>query len=111
MGNPNRDKGMRAEREIAGLLTDLTGYDVHRITSPGSQHDTGDLFGLPDTVAQVAYWPARTLAAYVEKPVEADEQRRRAGCTHAVSFIRHKGGMWRAAMTLEQFSTMWGEHR
>ena len=109
--NAARDKGLRAEREAARLLEAELGYPMHRLTSPGSPFEVGDLFGLPDCVVQVAYWPSNTLAAYVKKPDEAEAQRLTAGVEHAVSMIRHKGGLWRVAMTVPQFARLYREHR
>lgn len=105
MSNAARDKGLRAEREIAGIVSDLTGWDVRRMVGAGFTDDIGDLAGVPDTTVQVANWPSNTLSAYVTKPDDAETQRNRAQTTFAVTFVRHKGGMWRAAMTLPQWAT------
>lgn len=114
VSNPNRNKGLAAEREAASLIGDHLGYDVHRLPSPGSSFEVGDLFGIPGTVVQVAYWPSKTLAAYTVKPDEAEVQRERAGATFAATMIRHKGyagrpALWRVALTVPQFAALWRE--
>ena len=104
MSNPNRDKGLRAEREAATIISDLTGWEVRRITSPGSQFDTGDLFGVPFTVVQVAAY-ADPMRAVREKPLGAEEQRKRAKVPFACSFIKLPRAGWRVVLTPEQWAT------
>jgi hypothetical protein len=98
-------KGDRGEREAAALLSDLLGYPVKRALGAGRKEDTGDLFGVPDTVIQVADW-ANALAAVRNKPLAAESQRENANATFAASMIRLRGGVWRVVLTPEQFSTL-----
>ncbi len=104
MVNPNKQKGDRAELEIARLIYDQLGLPVRRKLGAGRADDTGDLDGIPNTAAQVANW-ADTLRAIREKPIAAEHQRANAGALFAVSFIRTRGGVWRAVMTVEQWTT------
>ncbi len=98
-------KGDAAEREIAAILTDLLGHDVTRKLGAGRAEDTGDLYGIPGTVAQVAWWPSKgTLRAVREKPVECEQQRMNDGAPFAVTFVRLVGGVWRAVLTPEQWA-------
>lgn len=98
-------KGDGAEREAATLLSDLLGFPVKRALGAGRAEDTGDLFGIPETVVQVASW-ANALAAIRAKPAEAELQRGHANATFAASMIRLRGGMWRVVLTPEQFATL-----
>jgi hypothetical protein len=98
-------KGDAAEREIAALIADELGMKVRRKLGAGRLDDTGDLDGIPNTTVQVADW-ADTARAFREKPLDAEQQRRNAGDLFAVSFIRTRGGIWRAVMTVEQWATL-----
>lgn len=99
-------KGDRAELEIAAILSDLLGKQVRRKLGAGRQDDTGDLDGMQETVVSVADWKD-ALRAVREKPVEAEQQRENAGVPFAVTFVRLRGGTYRAVMTPEQFTTLW----
>jgi len=103
-GKGARDKGMNAEREAAALIHELTGHRVRRLTNPGSQHDVGDLFGVPDTVIQVAAW-ADTLAAVRTKPLEAEQQRERAAVPYVCTWVKLPRAGWRVVLTPEQWAT------
>jgi hypothetical protein len=106
--NPSKRKGDRAERELAGLLADLTGYDVRRALGAGRREDIGDLWGLPGAVIQVADW-SDVLRAVREKPLAAELQRENAGVDLAWTFVRLRGGVWRAVQTPEQMVTAYLE--
>lgn len=100
----SKDKGDRAEREIAKMLSDNLGLTVKRKLGAGRAEDTGDLYGIPDTVGQVAFW-GDALRAMREKPVACELQQANEGATFGVSFIRTQRGIWRAVMTINQWST------
>ena len=102
--NPQKRKGDQAERELATLLADHLGITIRRKLGAGRQDDTGDLAGIPNTIAQVANW-TDALRAIREKPVAADRQRGNAAATYAVTFIRLRGGLWRAVLTIDQWAT------
>ena len=97
-------KGDDAEREAAAVLSDLLGFPVRRKLGAGRFDDVGDLDGLSDTVIQVAAW-ADALRAVRVKPVAAELQRDAAGATFAATMVRMRGGLWRVALTPEQFAT------
>ena len=103
-------KGASAEREIAALLSDHLGVDCKRLLGAGRAEDVGDLHGLANWTAQVAWWPSRgVLRAFREKPVECEQQQANAATDFGVSFIRMHGGIWRAVQTVEQWSTVYRE--
>lgn len=96
-------KGDAAEREAAALLADLTGHPARRKLGAGRADDTGDIDGIPDTVVQVASW-SNVTSAVSQKPPEAEQQRINAGAGYAVTFVRIRGGTWRAVLTPEQWA-------
>ncbi len=104
MTNRAKSKGDEAEREIAATLSDLLGFTVRRKLGAGRADDTGDLDGVPDTVIQVANW-TDALRAVREKPLGAEQQRINADATFATTFVRLRGGIWRAVLTPEQYAT------
>jgi ribosomal protein L19E len=97
-----RDKGNRAEREVATLLAALTGWPVRRRLQEGRADDCGDLEGLPDCCAQVKNYvdPARAMR---EALADLPDQKERSGARYGVAFIRRPGGRFVAAMTVEDF--------
>ncbi len=107
MTSANARKGSSAEREVARLISDLTGWNIKRRYNLGTQEDVGDLYGFPDdaVVVQVANW-ADVTRAVRQKPIEAEQQRINAGATFAVTFVRLRGGEFRAVMTVEQLCTL-----
>lgn len=110
MTNSSKAKGDSAEREIAAELSLLLGIDVKRKLGAGRAEDTGDLYGLDEWTAQVAWWPNKgPLQAVRVKPIECERQRINAHTPYAVSFIRLHGGLWRAVQTVEQWCTVYRE--
>jgi Holliday junction resolvase len=106
--NAVKRKGDRAERELASLLSDLTGYDVRRALGAGRKEDTGDAWGLPGAAVQVADWQD-VIRAVREKPLEAEVQRQNAGVGFAWTAVRLRGGVWRMVQTPEQMVTAYLE--
>ena len=104
MTNANKAKGDAAERELAKLLADHLGYPCRRKLGAGRLDDTGDIDGIPDTVVQCANW-SQVAQAVRLKPLGAERQRTHADATFAVTFIRLRGGDWRAVLTVEQMAT------
>ena len=102
MTGSQKRKGDRAELELATLLADLTGHPVRRKLGAGRADDTGDIDGIPDTVVQAANW-SNVVSAVSQKPPEAEQQRINAGAGYAVTFVRIRGGKWRAVLTPEQW--------
>ena len=107
MANPQKMKGAKGELEAAALLTELLGSPIRRKLGAGRMDDEGDLEGeaLSNCVVQVCDW-ANKSAACLQKPLGAEEQRVNAGVDHAVTFVRFRGGKWRAVMTPEQFTRL-----
>jgi hypothetical protein len=105
--HPSRRKGVKAEREVAGILTDLLGRQVVRRYNLGTHEDTGDLI-LEDTVIQVANY-IDLQRAVREKLADCVEQQLRAGATFGATFVRRYGGGYVVVMTPEQFAALWRE--
>jgi len=101
--NPQKNKGDKAEREVAALLSELTGKTVRRKLGAGRTDDTGDIEGIPNFAIQVADWKNKN-AACLQKPVEAEDQRENLGVDHAATFVRFRGGRYRVVLTPEQFA-------
>ena len=104
MTNPQKDKGDRAELAGASLLSDLTGFKVVRKLGAGRAEDTGDLWGIPDTVIQVAHW-ADPLAAIRAKVRGAEAQRINAGATFAAALIKLPRWGFVVCQSPEQYAT------
>jgi len=108
MTNSSKQKGDRAELEVQNLLRDHLGIPCRRALGAGRQDDIGDIHGIPNTVLQVANWKNVT-AALRYKPDEAERQRQVANVDFAATFLRLRGGVWRVALTPEQYFAMWRE--
>lgn len=108
MSNPQKDRGDRAEREVAALLHDLLGVPARRKLGAGRADDMGDIDGVPQTCVQVANYsdPARALR---EKVPGCVVQQARMGARFGATFIRRRGGSYVVAMTAEQFAALWRE--
>ena len=102
MTNSNKQKGDKAEREAATLLSDLIGLPCRRKLGAGRQDDTGDIDGVPNTTIQVANWKDTSQAA-IQKPKGAEQQRINAGERFAMTLVRFKGGTFRVVLTPEQW--------
>jgi len=105
MTNKKKIKGDAAEREAAKVLTEALGYECTRTMSAGIPGDIGDIYGIPDTVCQVANWE-NASSACLQKPREVEQQRLNAKAKRALSMVRFRGGKdnWRVVMTVEQFA-------
>lgn len=108
MTHPSKRKGDAAELEVQALLQDHLGVPARRMLGAGRKDDVGDIAGVPDTTVQVANHKD-VAAAVRHKPVECEQQRERAGTTHAATFIRLRGGDWRVVLTVEQWALLWRE--
>lgn len=106
--HPSKAKGDRAELEVQTILSDELGVNARRMLGAGRLDDMGDITGVPSTTVQVAN--RKDVAGAVRsKPLECEEQRRRAGTTFAATFIRLRGGDYRVVLTVEQWATLWRE--
>lgn len=108
MANSSKRKGDKAEREVQTIVCDELGVSARRALGAGRKDDKGDIHGVPDTVIQVANWK-EVARAVREKPLECEQQRRRAGVPFAATFVRLRGGEYRVVLTPEQWATLWRE--
>ncbi len=108
MANRSKAKGDRAELEVQAILRDQLGVPARRQLGAGRKDDIGDMAGVPNTVIQVGSI-ARLALAVREKPLEAEQQRERAGVDHAATFVRLVGGDYRVVLTVDQWCTLWRE--
>jgi len=106
--NPQKAKGDRAELELSRILSDLLGFRVRRKLGAGRADDTGDLDGLPDCTAQAKNY-SDVMRAINQGLKDLDQQQRNSGDTHAVLFIRRRGGQSMAIQMGEQWSTTFRE--
>jgi len=103
-GNPQKRKGDKAEREVAQLILDLTGWSARRKLGAGRHDDQGDIDGVPNTTIQVANY--KDVASAIRlKVAGCVEQQERAGTTHGATFIRRPGGKYIVVLTPEQWAT------
>jgi hypothetical protein len=108
MTSPQQRKGDGAEREVAALLTDLLGVTCRRKLGAGRADDTGDMYGLPDTVVQVAAWGDLARAAREKLPATV-RQMVNDHATFGALFVRRPGGRYVVLLTPEMFATYWRE--
>ena len=105
--NSQKNKGDKAEREAAELLSERLPWKVRRKLGAGRMDDVGDLEinGCPECVIQVADWADKSKAC-LQKPREVEMQRWNAKAKYAASMIRWRGGHWRMVMTVDQFARL-----
>lgn len=101
--HPNRAKGIKAEREVAALISDHLGITVTRRYNLGTHEDTGDLV-MPDTVVQVVNYQD-IVRAISEKLPECAEQQRRAKALFGATFVRRRGGEFVVVLSVPQWLT------
>lgn len=106
--NPQKRKGDAAEREVAAILSDLLGVTAKRALGAGRKADVGDVFGIPDTVIQVANY-TDVVRAIREKLPASEVQRENAGATFVATFVRRRGGEYIVVMSPAQWATYWRE--
>jgi hypothetical protein len=89
----SRNKGKVGERELAGLLTDITGHEIRRKVR---QHDGDhDLEGLPGWSIEVKRHAAAPRSSIANWWKQAFEQAQRTDIRPAL-FYRADRGPWRA---------------
>lgn len=101
----SREKGARAERELAKLITDLSGYHMSRTRTPGQAADIGDLVGLPGCVVEAKHWANHGAAVRAALP-QAREAAERLGVPYPTAWIRMVGGFWFVAMEPDVFLSL-----
>ncbi len=92
MAGMSRAKGQRGEREVAALLSELTGHDVRRRVRNHAGDD--DLVGLPGWSVEVKRYAAVTPAMVQAWWVQAVEQSRSTN-TLPVLFYKPNRCSWR----------------
>ncbi len=92
MGGLSRSKGQRGEREVAALLSELTGHDVRRRVR--NHAGDSDLQGLPGWDVEVKFYAAVTPGLVRTWWTQAVEQSRITN-TLPVLFYRASRGDWR----------------
>jgi len=102
--SPSKRKGDAAELAAAKALAELTGLPVRRKLGAGRADDTGDLYGIPDTVVQVKNY-ADSGRAIRECLRDSPVQQANDGATFAASMVWLRGGPWVVVMTIDQFAT------
>lgn len=108
MTSPSKRKGDAAEREIAKILSDQLGVTVRRKLGAGRMDDEGDIEGLADTCVEIKNY--RDIARGLNEGLaDSVREQANAGTMHGVAFIRRPGGRWFAALTVEQYCTLWRE--
>lgn len=108
MSNPAKKRGDQAEREVAAILSDLLGVKARRALGAGRQDDVGDVFGIPDTVVQVAAWASLDRAVR-EKLPDVARQMVNAGASHGALWARRRGGAYVVVLTPEAYAALWRE--
>lgn len=102
MANSAKQKGSKAEREAAAIISDELGYSVRRALGAGRQDDVGDLDGIPDTIVQVANWASLDRAVR-EKLPDVDRQMKNAGARYGSLWCRRRGGSFVVVQTPTQW--------
>jgi hypothetical protein len=105
--HPNRRKGIKAELEVATMLSDELGVKVTRRYNLGTHDDIGDIL-LDNTTIQVANY-ADLSRAVREKLPELERQQANAGADFGALFCRRRGGEYVVVMTPAQFFGLWRE--
>jgi hypothetical protein len=106
-GKAAKDKGSRAEREVAALLFDLLGVDARR-TLAGHPEDIGDLSGVLDTVIEVKNY-SDIGRAVREGLDELVKEQANAGAAYGACFVRRPGGRYFVCLTPEGWAYLWRE--
>ena len=107
MSSPAKDKGNRAEREVAALYRHHLGLDVRR-TLAGHADDQGDLTGVPNTVIQVKAFRDFNRAVR-EGLADLAKQQASAKALHGVLWARRYGGLYAVVLDPENYFTLWRE--
>lgn len=92
--NPQRDRGIRAEREACVMLSGLLDLDVRRRANEGIRDDISDLIGLPDTAIQVSACKRNDTAIAARARTKVSDcglQQARLQAAHGVTLLRING--------------------
>lgn len=103
MANRNKQKGDRAERELAHILTRDLGIPIRRMLGAGRLDDIGDLDGIDDTAIQVKH--LGSIATAINKGIpQLARQQEHKHAPHGVLFIKHNKHGWLAVTTLKEWA-------
>lgn len=105
MAHPSKNKGDKAERELAALISDQLGVEIRRKLGAGRTDDEGDLEGLPQWTIECKN-VANLADALREGVDDSTREQRNARTPFGVAFIRVRGGRWYAVQSVEQWATV-----
>lgn len=108
MANPQKDKGSKAEREVSAILNEELGLSTRRALGAGRKDDVGDIFGIPNTIAQVANYASLDRAVR-EKLPDVEVQMKNAGAEYGALWCRRRGGSFVVVLTVTQYLKLWSE--
>ena len=102
MTNPQKNKGDRAELEVARILADQLGIAARRKLGAGRADDTGDIDGLAEWTIEVKSY--RDIARAIRDGLsDLDAEQANAGTPYGAVFVRLPGGRYVVAMRAERF--------
>ena len=101
MTSPQARKGAKAERELAKILADLTGWPVCRRLRTGAHVDHGDLDGIPDTTVEVKDY-TDVLRGIREGLADLEVEQ---DTPFGAVAVRRRGGGWLIVMDPARFAT------
>lgn len=104
-GKASRQKGASAEREIANLIKDTWGYDVHRGKVFYHESDLVGLDGIHPEVKRVEKLNVSKAMA------QAIEEAKKRGDGLPTVFHRRDHGEWLVTMRLEDWMDLYGAWR
>jgi hypothetical protein len=109
MGNMQRDKGQRGEREVAGLLRDWLGMDITRNWQQQSAEGGADLTGIPGWAVEVKFADTFLSAWWRQTVAQAE----RAGAAPVLIYRltgaargRHILDKWRVVVRIADLSPL-----
>ncbi len=111
-GSGQRSKGQRGERQVAGIIADLTGLDVRRRVR---QHDgDSDLEGVPGWTIEVKDHASATIGSVAVWWAQTVLQARKGGGLPLLVYRRQRG-VWRAVWPVQvhlcqQEASRWDDH-
>ena len=105
MGNPQKRKGDKAEREVAELINQMLGTYARRKLGAGRQDDEGDIEGVTDWTIEVKNYSNVSVAVSKGRD-DAVREQANAGTPFGCAFVRHPGGTYSVVMSPEQWATV-----
>lgn len=105
--NSAKNRGNRAEREVAKRFSDELGVTVKRRYNLGTHEDIGDI-ALDDLCVQVVDYQD-IVRAIREKVPECEQQQARGSKPFGATFVRRRGGAFVVVMSEAQFFSLYRE--